>query len=145
MKNKLFIIAALAFTVSTSSSCGSSELKVEKAEKNLDKAQKDLEQANQDYVNDIENYRKITADRIEENNKSIADFNARKDEDKKKIKADYQIQMKELEDRNNDLKKSMDDYKANGKEGWELFKKQFSSDMDDLGASIKSFFVSEKK
>ena len=37
------------------------------------------------------------------------------------------------------MKKRMDDYKADGKDKWEIFKAEFSHDMDDLGKSIKDF------
>lgn len=30
----------------------------------------------------------------------------------------------------------MDDYKADGKEKWELFKAEFSHDMDELGKAL---------
>ena len=43
------------------------------------------------------------------------------------------------------MKKSMDDYKAGGKEQWEKFKAEFNHDMDELGKAFKDLSVDNKK
>jgi len=64
---------------------------------------------------------------------------------KKEAAADYKIKVDELEQKNSDLKKQMDDYKAEGKEKWEKFKTEFGHDMDELGNAFKDFTVKNVK
>ncbi len=51
----------------------------------------------------------------------------------------YLNKIKELELKNSDMKKKMDEYKADTKEGWEKFKTEFEKDMDNLGVAITEF------
>ncbi|MES2587329.1 MAG: hypothetical protein V4622_00030 [Bacteroidota bacterium] len=141
MKKPLLTLAVVAGLIASISSCETSAKKVENAQENLEESEDKLDEANQEYVAEIEEYRKETADRIEANNKSIAEFNARIDNEKMEAKADYRKRVLELEQKNSDLKKTMDDYKAQGKENWEEFKTEFSDDMNDLGEAIKNVFT----
>ncbi len=135
-KTILTLSIALFATGSILTSCKSSAEKVEDAEKSVTEANDDLNQANDEYITDIENYRIQAADEIESNNKSIADFNLRIANEKKEARADYQKKIGELEQKNSDMKKKMDDYKASGKENWENFKTEFSHDMSELGKAF---------
>ena len=38
-----------------------------------------------------------------------------------------------------DMKNKLDDYKTEGKENWEIFKSEFSNDMDELGKAFNDF------
>ena len=84
------------------------------------------------------NYRKEAADRIAANDSSIAQFKARIANEKKADRADYQKKLDVLDAKNSDLKKRMDDYKAEGKSNWQIFRAEFNHDMDALGTSIKN-------
>jgi len=125
--------------------CESSSEKVDTAEQAVTDANNELEQANQEYLADIENYRTETSSKIEANNQSIADFNLRIAKEKKEVKEDYKKKIAELESKNSDMKKKMDEYKADGKEKWEAFKTEFSHDMDELGAAFKDLTVKNVK
>ncbi len=120
-------------------SCDNAAQKVAKAEENVTDAQKDLQIAEGEYLADVENYRLLAADKIAANEKSIMEFNARIEKEKKEVRTDYRAKIKELELRNSDMKKKMDDYKLEGKDKWELFKTEFGKDMDNLGESISNF------
>ncbi len=133
-------ITAVVFT-----SCTSSEQKVEDAKVEAIEAAANLNSANEEYMADMESYRIATAEKIEANNKSIADFKKRIENEKKEAKADYNKRIEELEKKNSDIKKKMDDYKADGKSNWESFKAEFSRDMDELGNAISSFGENNKK
>lgn len=140
MKKSNLTICAFALIAGTYlSSCSSSAEKVENAQDNVDEANQDLNKANQEYMADIEKYKKETEAKIAANNKSITDFNSRIDIKKREANIDYQLKIKELEDKNSDMKKTMDDYKAEGKEQWEQFKAEFSHDMDELGDAFIDF------
>jgi len=137
------VIALITGTVFTS--CNSSADRVDNAEQALIDADKELKEANEAYLLDIENYRMETADKIAANNKSIADFNLRIENEKKEVKAEYKKQIAELEQKNSDMEKKMDDYQADGKQKWEAFKTEFSHDMDELGKAFTDLTVNNTK
>lgn len=142
MKKSIFVITASALIgASILTSCSTSAEKVENAQDKVSEATLDLETANEEYLVDIENYRKETEAKIAANDKSIAEFNARIENEKDKAKADYKKKIAELEQKNSDIKKKMAEYKAEGKEKWELFKTEFSRDMDELGKAFKDLTV----
>lgn len=146
MKKSILALATVAFiTGSILTSCNTSAEKVENAQNNVSEANKDLDKANEEYMTDIENYRKETATKIAENDQSITEFNSRIENEKKEVNADYRKKIEELEQKNSDIKKKMDDYKMEGKEKWELFKTEFSHDMDELGKAFKDLTVKNIK
>lgn len=146
MKNSILALAACTFIIgSFLTSCTTPAEKVENAQTNVAEAKKDLALANQEYLTEIESYRKETADKITANDKSIADFKARVAKEKKDVKADYEKQIAELEQKNSDMKKRLDEYKADSKEQWVKFKTEFGADMDNLGKAFKGFTVKDKK
>ena len=146
MKKSILILAsATLFSCFVLTSCNTSSEKVENAADAVDDANIALEKANQEYLIDMENYRTTTAERIALNNQSIADFNLRIAKEKKEVKADYQKKIAELEQKNSDMKKRMDDYKADGKEQWETFKTEFSRDMDNLRQAFKDLTITNNK
>jgi F0F1-type ATP synthase membrane subunit b/b' len=126
-------------------SCKTPAEKVENAQNNVNEAQADLNQANSDYQADMEKFRKATADSIEANNKSIIAFKARIEKEKKETREEYRKKIAALETENTDMKKRMDDFKADSKEKWEAFKLSFSKDMHELGDKFRKLTGSENK
>jgi len=147
MKKSILVIAACTFiTGAFLTSCSSTPAeKVENAENKVIVANKDLDDANKAYLADVENYRLETAKTIAENEKSAADFKARVAKDKKAVRDDYYKKIAKLEQKNTDMKKSLDDYKAESKEKWETFKAEFSNEMRDLSKSFKDLTVKSEK
>jgi hypothetical protein len=146
MKNKILKTAALTFIVGAIlTGCETSAEKVEKAQINLSQANKDLDEAQEEYVTDIESYRKETDEKIAANEKSMAEFEVRVANEKKEAKADYNKKIIVLQQKNNDMKKRMDDYKADGKEKWELFKADFTKGMDEMGESLRDLTSEHSK
>lgn len=146
MKTALFIMTSLTLSVGTMlTSCNTPAQKVENAEEEVVKANEDLDEANKAYLVDMETYRKETAIRIAANKESIAAFNLRIVNEKKDAKADYQKRIAELDQKNTDMQKKLDDYAATGKENWEIFKTEFNHDMDGIGQSLKDLTVDNKK
>lgn len=144
MKKSILTIATF-ITAVLMTSCSSSGEKVEDAKENAIEAAADLNRANEEYMADMENYRKATNEKIEANNKSIAEFKTRIENEKKEAKADYIKKIEELEKKNSDVKKKMDDYKNDGKANWESFKSEFNRDMEELGNAISSFGENNNK
>lgn len=142
MKKSILCLATSAFIAGEIfTSCNTPAQKVENAQNNVTEANLDLNKANEEYLEDIEKYRKETADKIAANNLSISDFNARIENEKKEAKTDYKKKLAVLENKNNDIKKRMEDYQAEGKEKWELFKAEFNHDMNELGLALKDLGV----
>ena len=126
-------------------SCNSPEKKVENAQKEVVEANKDLDKANQEYITDVENYRKETAERIAENDSTIADYKSRVAEQKKNLKADYLKKVTALEKQNSDMKMRMENYKEEGKEKWEIFKTEYTHDMDAMTQAFRNLTVKNVK
>lgn len=141
---KLFILCTVFGFLLLQTSCDNTAQKVVKAEENVVEAEKDLQSAEADYLADVEQYRILSAEKIAANDKSIAEFNARIEREKKDVRAEYKAKIKELEQKNSDMKKKMDDYKVEGKDQWEIFKTEFSRDMDELGTALSNITVKNK-
>ncbi len=139
------ITASVLLTSAIIISCSTPAERVVNAQNNVTEANKNLEKANGEYLADIKNYRKETADKIAVNEKNLAEFKARIEHEKKDAKADYKKKIAELEQKNSDMKKKIDDYQVEGKEKWEIFKTEFSHSMDELGKSFKDITTSKPK
>lgn len=146
MKKSILLFAASTFVIGAIfTSCNTPAEKVENAQENATEANEELNKANAAYLEDVENYRRITAEKIAANDKSIADFDARIEKEKKSVKDEYKKKIAELEQKNSDMKKKMADYKMDGKEQWEKFKTEFSHDMDELGNAFNDLTVKNVK
>ena len=147
MKKSILALAAATFiTCAVLTSCNTTpSQKIENAQENVNQANKDLDQANKEYLADIENYRIETAKTIAANDESIKEFNARMAHDKKAANADYKKRMAELEQKNKDMKIRLENYKAEGKDKWVIFKAEFSHDMDEMGKAFKDLTVKNVK
>ncbi|PJB11705.1 MAG: hypothetical protein CO119_10460 [Flavobacteriales bacterium CG_4_9_14_3_um_filter_40_17] len=115
--------------------------KVLNAEDKVVQANKDLDEANAQYLIDIQNYRVQTSAEITANEQSIAAFKLRIINQKAEAKADYEKKITELEQKNTDMRRKMDEYQASGKDNWENFKTEFSHDMSALGQAFKDLTV----
>jgi chromosome segregation ATPase len=140
----LTVIIFIAGTVFTG--CQSSARRVENAENKLDdardkvvQAKQDLNEARQDSFTDYQQFRIDSENKIRAHEKSIADFKARIAKEKKENRDLYEKKLTVLEQKNTDLKKKLDEYKADGKENWVAFKTEFTKDMDALGKALKDF------
>ena len=96
------------------------------------------------YLADIEIYKKQTEDSIATNDKRLQDFNRRIAKDKKARK-EYKDEMDTLAQRSIDLKKKLDEYKADGKEKWATFKIGFNKDMNTLDKEFKDLISKDAK
>ena len=142
MKSSLRMLpATILLAAALLSSCNTPAQKVENAQEAVIDAKQDLKQAREAYTLDIENYRKETAERIAANNRTIAAFNERIASQKKEAKEDYRKTIAELEQKNTDMKKRMEEYKEDGRENWDVFKAEFNRDMEKLGQAFKAFTV----
>jgi DNA anti-recombination protein RmuC len=139
------MLLMVAFGSFTLTSCNTSAEKVANAVDQVAAANKELVKANAEYLADMETYRKETAATIAKNNESIAAFNTRIESEKAEVRADYKKKIVALEQKNTDMKKRLDDYKADGKDKWQSFKQEFNRDLAELGKAFKDLTVSNVK
>ncbi len=145
MKITLLVLLISPFMLGLiSTSCNTPGEKIEKAIVKVNDANMNLEKANAEFDADIANYRKQEAAKIVANEQSIADFKVRIATQKKDAQTKYLKDIAELEQKNSDMKKQLDMYKAEGKENWATFKTKFSNDMDELGKAFKNFVTPTK-
>jgi F0F1-type ATP synthase membrane subunit b/b' len=138
MKKSILTLTTVVFLTGASlTSCNNSAEKVEKAEENVQEANQDLAKAQNEYMEDMENYRREMTVKFDENDKNIRDFNDRIVNEKKDAKGEYKKRLTELEEKNNEMRRRMTDYKADGKDNWESFKAEFNRDMEELGQAFK--------
>ncbi len=146
MKKTILAMAMCTFITSAIiTSCNNSSEKVENSQNKVQDAKKDLDNANQEYLKDVENFRKETGEKIVANDKSIAELKSKVEHVKKEAKADYNKKIAALEQKNNDMKKKLDEYKVEGKEKWEIFKIEFNSGMDELSSAFEDLTVKKVK
>lgn len=144
MKKSIIVSILFMFAVIVGA-CSSPTEKVEDAKTDVVEANKELDEANAEYVADMEKYRTETAEKITANEVIIQDLNTRIASQKKDTQVEYKQKVAELEQKNMEMKKKMDDYKQDGKENWEKFKTEFNRDMDELGKAFKDLTVKNVK
>ena len=142
MNNKTNILLAILFTAcATQMSCSGPEKKMETARENVVDASNNLEEAKKEYIADVERYRISTNERIAANDKLLADLKAAVGKDKLKAKKEYSDRIFELEKKNAEMKKKMNEYKAEEQDKWENFKTEFNHDLDGLGDAFRDMTV----
>ena len=125
--------------------CNSPSKKVENAQENLDQAEQELDQHQKDSILEFLAFKKASEDRISDNEKMIESFKARMATDRTQMKETDQKIIDELEQKNINMRKKIDEYKEKGKDEWEAFKVGFNHDLDELGNAIKALKVKNTK
>ena len=135
MKKLIFTIALSLFLINTIF------IGCETFTEKDDLTKNDVAEAKDDFLTDIENFKAVTAAKIEANNQKIKKLNVKIEYTKKDVKAYSQEQIAILEQKNSEMKIKLDEYKVTGKDNWEIFKAEFNHDMDDLGDAFKNFTI----
>jgi len=154
MKNTIFTLfvatSMLAGTLFTG--CQSSATKEDAANAKVDEAQQELIEAQQEA--DIEAQKVATADEWTEfkleSEIKISEYEIRIKAIREQMKKPgrtfddlYKKRIEQLEQKIADLKTRMNDYEKN-QSGWEVFKREFNHDMDELGIALKDLTVDNK-
>jgi hypothetical protein len=141
--NKIVLIlsASLMLTGAVVTGCSSPASEVENAQDKVAEANNNLDKANEEYVKDIENYKKQGADKIAANEKTLADLNAKVENETAKGKAERKKKIADLELRNSEMKKKLADYKPDGQQKWDAFKAECNHDLDGLGKAFEDLTV----
>jgi hypothetical protein len=132
----LGVLTLIGFT-----SCNSASDDLKDAQEEVTDAEKELDEAQKAYEDEVKAFRLETEEKISANELLILEWNKKIENGSTKMRAEYLIKMKELDDRNRSLKKKMIEYKADTKENWNEFKTEFNDDMSELGTALKNFTV----
>ena len=126
-------------------SCNSSTHKVEDAAVKVDQASDDLIKAKKEFNVEYNKFKTESEKRMIDNDNQISELKAHKTKLKKEAKADYDKTIADLEKKNSDMKIKIDEYKEDGQDKWESFKREFNHDMDELGQSLIDFAKNNTK
>jgi flagellar biosynthesis GTPase FlhF len=127
-----------------SSGCMTPEKKVEDAKEKVEQAKENLEEA-KDYQKEMAAFKAEADEKIAANEKYISDLKLKTKNMKNEEKTGFEKMIADLELRNKNMQKKMNEYKVEGKENWEEFKKEFSRDMEELGTAFKNLFTSKNQ
>ena len=114
------------------------QLELMKTHKDIVNPKKETAKALKDSATQFLGFKKEADLKFSSNKKNIAVLRG------KYLKADEtdkacMEKISKLEQKNNELKKSLVDYKDGGKEDWLMFKNQFNYEMDELQNALKTF------
>jgi Flp pilus assembly protein CpaB len=150
MKKVFLSLAVAAFMAgSISSSFGQAPDKESvKARENLKEekqdvvvATKDLQVAQKDSVTEYQQLTKEANVKFVANEKSITDLRSRIAKSNSKNMTADQEKVSLLEQKNNDLKKELADYKVEGQAKFSTFKSGFDKDLEQLAKELKDFKI----
>ncbi len=143
MKNKYFILSVIGLIAgSVLTGCDTNrEKKVEDAKDNVKQANQNLKDAQVEYAKEWQQFKSDAELKISANEKSIDELKVEIKTAGKKFKAKYEKEIVVLEQKNIELKKKISEYKYEGKDKWEEFKRGFNHDMDLVGKALKDFFA----
>ena len=119
--------------------------RLEDAQEEAAEADQNLTNAKEEYITDMDNFKKETSMKISANEQSIKEFKASVASSKKDIKAEYDKKINDLEVKNTDLKRKLSEYKTDGEDQWNTFKKEFSQDLEELGVALQELTVDNKE
>jgi peptidoglycan hydrolase CwlO-like protein len=146
--NKSIIITAatLCFAVSMFTNCSSSaqkaqheQEKVNNAKIESDEANKEIELENKAHLEEIEKFNEETKAKVKKNNQKIFELNSQLAYEKAELKEGLKAKVAQLEVRNRELSKKLNDYEVTNKENWLNFKAEFNRDMNDLEEALNNF------
>ena len=138
MKKSVLTLALTAFVAGIIfTGCNSQGEKVDAAKAEMEAAEKSLQKANENYDAEYSKFKEESDMQIAANEERIAELKKESKKMKASEKIEYEKTIEDLEDRNERMKEKMKDYKNEGNEKWESFKREFSHDMDELGQSLK--------
>lgn len=143
MKTKYFILTVTGLIAgSVFIGCNiNREKKVEDAKENVKEANQDLKEAQAQYEKDWQQFKSDAELKISANERSIDTLKVEIKTASRKFKAQYEKEVTVLEQKNIELMKTISEYKYEGKDKWEEFKRGFNHDMEIVGKAIKDLFA----
>jgi uncharacterized protein HemX len=101
-------------------------------------AKQDLQQARIDSANEYNVYREESEAKLRENDRQIAELKLQMKAERKEIRVKYEKEVVALDEKNENLKIKIKEYKEGDKSNWQSFKEGFNQDLDAVGKSISA-------
>jgi predicted HicB family RNase H-like nuclease len=142
MKTGIFILVFIGFmTAVLITGCGkTSEQEVEGAKENFEGVKQDLKDAKTAYLEEWQAFKKEAEKKISANQMRIDAFKTKMEKTGAKVKGKYDNEVAILEQKNQNLKNKLDEYKDDGQSKWKEFKTNFNKDMDAIGKTMTDLF-----
>ena len=141
IKRKLLTLAATAVMSISAIAAFAQEDKARKdaaeAEKSIVEGKSNLRQVKLDSAADYNMFKTAAEMKINNNKKEITTLKARKSNDTKEVKRQYDQKVTTLETRNDELQSKIDASGTTETSEWTSFKREFNHDMDELGKAFK--------
>jgi peptidoglycan hydrolase CwlO-like protein len=128
-----FLLSIMFTTVVALSGCNSPAKKAEATDINL----ADTLHPKDTYDTDILTFRNDAGTRLAKNEESFLELKSRVAKLNKETRESYQKKIADLEQKNAELKRKLNEYKAEGKEKWEPFKSEIKQGMNELDSLKK--------
>ena len=154
MNKSILVLAITTFIAgNVFTSCKSNTDKEEDAIENVQDAKQNLEDVTEDINNDVitkakdaewQTYKAEANMTIAENEVRITALKKAMNKAGTTFDATYKKNIETLEDRNAALKTKISDYE-NNQTDWASFKREFNSDMTEIGDALKDLTVNNKK
>ncbi len=133
---KSILVCTACFVTIALTSCQFFTQRPESSEDRLTATEKKIIRAHYLHVAEVINYKKAIAAKIAANEKRINDYKISISNKSKSYTAEYKEPISVLDRKNCSLKKRISEYKEAGPQKWQLFKKEFSIDMESLDKSL---------
>ena len=147
MKNTIFALAITSlFTTVLVLGCKPATKDEVSAQENLKIAEENVVKAKRAATAEEWNSFKLKADSLlHENELEIASLKLNFKKTKSDADTAYKKNINELEQKNNDFKVKIEDYKNDVNSDWESFERESKYDMQELGKALKNVMVNNKK
>jgi predicted RNase H-like nuclease (RuvC/YqgF family) len=105
----------------------------------------DVIKSQEEYRADVEKFRAETHARIAQNKIEIDDLKSKFSEEDKESNKELKAEIEVIEQKNELLKKKLNEYNTTNKEKWASFKEEVNHDMSAIGLALKDLTVRNKK
>lgn len=139
MKNSIFIYFVIGIMVGAFfTGCSkTSEQKVQNAKEDMGETIQDAEGPQAGYLSEWQAFKSEYEQKIESNEKMLAEFKQKTEIAGQEVKEKYSEQVVVLEQKNNELKMKLVNYKDEGQSKWEEFKTNCKVDIDGIGKKME--------
>ena len=153
MKKMIFMLVITTFMASiVLVGCKDSSKKEEAAKENVEEARDNLDDAKEELSEarvaateaEWKAFKESTNATIAQNEIRITELKAKMKKTGKTIDEEYAKKIKELEEKNKEIKLKVESYKNDAKSDWKSFKEEYNRDMDELGQALKNLTVDNK-
>ena len=151
LSKQTVVLTVVAFiSVNIYSGCESTpEKRVESAEQDLHEARKEIKEAVKDartaYRDEWHTFQFDTEAKLRDNEYRINELKRQMVKAPVKSKMKFDKEIEAVEQRNENLKQKLADYKDEGKEEWEDFKKEFAIEVEGIQKSLSNVTELKKK